>query len=135
MVNPRDIAGERKKKKKEKKKRKTDRHANRYEHKRCKMEVCHSVLAKTVSLKIINCSHLLLFVSIHKDLNHVPAIFNKSLYCLAVFWGVVFCCFCFVSKYLVQSSSEETFSSRGDFSLGVNMVSDSIPRKLFRMRE
>ena len=31
----------------------------------------------------------------------------------------------------VRSSSEEKFSDRGDFSLGVNMGSDSIPPKLF----
>ena len=35
----------------------------------------------------------------------------------------------------VRSSSQENFSGRGDFSLGVNMVSDSIsPQKLFWMR-
>ena len=34
----------------------------------------------------------------------------------------------------VRSSSEEIFSGRGDFSIGVNMGSDSIPPKLFRMR-
>ena len=34
----------------------------------------------------------------------------------------------------VRYSSEENFSGRGDFSLGVNMGSDSIPPKLFWMR-
>ena len=35
---------------------------------------------------------------------------------------------------LVRSSSEENFSGRGDFSRGVNMGSDSIPPKLYRVR-
>ena len=34
----------------------------------------------------------------------------------------------------VQSSSEKNFSGGGDFSLLVNMGSDSIPQKHFRMR-
>ena len=34
----------------------------------------------------------------------------------------------------VRSSSGDNFSSRGGFPLGVNMGSDSIPLKLFRMR-
>ena len=34
----------------------------------------------------------------------------------------------------VQSSSGENFSGRGDFSLGVDMDSDSVPPQLFRMR-
>ena len=34
----------------------------------------------------------------------------------------------------VRSSSEEKFSNKGDFSLGVSMGSDSIPLELFRMR-
>ena len=35
----------------------------------------------------------------------------------------------------VRSSSEENLSGSGDFSLGVNISSDSIPPKLFQMRE
>ena len=34
----------------------------------------------------------------------------------------------------VRSPSEEKFSSRGDFSLGINMGSDSIPPKLLQMK-
>ena len=40
----------------------------------------------------------------------------------------------FLESTIVVADASIYFSGRGDFSLGVNMGSDSIPPKLFRMR-
>ena len=49
-------------------------------------------------------------------------------------WLCVGLALLFDAESLVRSSSEEIFTGGGHFSLGVNMGSDSIPTKLFRIR-